>query len=346
MLPNKNNATQKKKKNKSDVVKSQLVNIKEQVKSAKLYRDSNVDHAPLKLYLANLLASGHDKVITPLNPMKVFVKRVNYQDSLTVNSNGHAIVILQPAALQRWAITSTASPVLYSNSSVYDPNSNTNGVSGGWNTNFISQAGLNLISGVFSKVRVQSLHLTVQLTGVSNYNKKGTIHIAEDVDDKLRFGIATDAQYNNFLINDFSLGDLPKKNHYKSLEIMNMDSESVVKYNYMPLTNHDQAAKYQTPLVNTASNGAYVEPEKRFGLIVQGADPATTVRLIYQIDLECEVETDYYNDYPPSFSRCYIDTEPMLQYLSRNTDNILVVEKTKRDITGPILNMISNLGSN
>lgn len=299
------------------------------------------------MYLANLLAPGHDKVSTPMNPMKVFLKRVCYQDSLQVNANGHCCVILQPGTFSRFATTSTASSAVYCNSAAYDPNSNVNVVTGQWNTNIVSPAGLNLAVGTFSKVRVQSLHLQVQLTGVSNLNKKGTIHIAEDVDDKFRHGTAADNLYNGFMINDFSLGDLPKKNHYKSLEIINMDGDSVIKYNYMPLTNHDQSAKYQAPTVITTAFGSYVEPEKRFGLVVQGADPATLLRLIYQIDLECEVETDYYNDYPPSFSRCYIDSEPALQYLSRNTDVILEVDKNKKyDVTSTLLRMLGTKGSN
>lgn len=316
-------------RNRKNVEPKQLAKINKEVSSVKLYKNNNVDYEPFKLYLANMISTGRDKAITPLNPMKVFIKRVNYQDSLQVNANGHAFVALQPAALSRFAAASTASPVLYCNETSYNPNSNVNALTGGWNANFIGTAGTNILATTFSKVRVQSLHLQVQLTGVSNLNKKGTMHIAEDVHGSINWGIGTDVTGNSAIANDFALGDLPKKNHYKSIEIMNMDSDSVIKYNYIPLTNQDQTSKYNLPATLTTTGGLVVDLEKRFGLVIQGADPATFVRLIYQIDFECEVETDFYNDYPPTYSRCYIDTEPTIQYLSRHADIVLEVEKSK-----------------
>jgi hypothetical protein len=53
-----------------------------------------------------------------------------------------------------------------------------------------------------------------------------------------------------------------------------------------------------------------------FAFIISSAAVGTTVRAKYEFTLETEIDGTAINDYPPSFARCFVDSEPALQLIN------------------------------
>lgn len=131
----------------------------------------------------------------------MFYKRVKFLHSVVVNANGNAIIGGSVFALPNFE-SGSASPILAVNDASYDPYSTTNGATTGWLTTIVGSTGLNLDTNIHTRAYVQSAHLKFRLTGVSNYEKKGTIHMFEDVDKSIRYGTsAADATYLKAFLN-------------------------------------------------------------------------------------------------------------------------------------------------
>ena len=277
-------------------------------------------------YIRSLLHHDQPLVTSPLESRKMFYKRIKYQDTITVNAAGHCFVGGSIFGIAGFDKTSTASPILYANQTGYDPTTTTNNLTGGWNSAIIGSTGLNVSSTEVESQYVQSAHIKVSLTGVSNLNKQGQIHMFEDVNRYYRLGNSTDTVYNDLFVNSYPIQDLPKCNHYKRVDIMNMDSSTALEYNYIPLLN--PLSYYSLPPMGETNNRQSDESiNKIFGIVVSNAASGTTLRLEYEIVLVQEIDNDYINNYPPIYSNIFIDANPALQMLQQNTGNILRTEK-------------------
>lgn len=277
-------------------------------------------------YIRALLYHDQPLVTSPLESRKMFYKKIKYQDTITVNSAGHCFVGGSMFALAGFDKTSTASPILYANQTTYDPTITTNSLTGGWNLAIIGPTGLNVSLSEVKRQYVQSAHIKVSITGVSNLNKQGQIHMFEDVDHSYRYGTSTDTTQNDLVVNEYPIQDLPKCNHYKRVDIMNMDSSTALEYNYIPLQN--PLTYYSLyPNAETTNSSGNENINKTFGIIVSNAASGTTLRLEYEIVLVQEIDNNYINNYPPVYSNIFVDADPALQMLQQNTGNILRTEK-------------------
>lgn len=309
--------------NKNRQVISELTN---RIKSVITHKDQQTSPPPFSDYVRSLLYHDQPTCTSPLEPRKMFYKKVKYQDTLQVSNLGHAFIGGSVAQLAVFAKDSTASCILYCNDAAYNPNSKTNSITGGWNKDILGASGLNVEKTEISNQYILSAHIKVSLTGVSNLNKQGQIHIFEDVDDTCRFGISTDTGMNSALVNEYALPDLPKCTHYKRVDIMNMDSDTNIEFNYIPI----QHLRYNwgVSLVTQTNNSSYVSlMNKNFGFIIASAAVGTTIRVEYEFLLAQEIENDFINNYPPIYSRIYVDPNPTLQMLQQSTSNIIKTEK-------------------
>jgi hypothetical protein len=302
--------------------------IKKTVQKAQSFYEKGLEtYEPFSKYVHMLLHENSPSMITPLTPFKVNTKRVYYQDTLQVNANGHLFIGLQPQMLSQFSYISTGSPVLYMNHSAYDPDAvAAAGLIGGWNTNIIGTTGTNINYTSRPKNRIASMHVSFQLTGVSNLNKQGTVHMAENIDDRQYIGDSTSFSVNEIFSQQFAISRLPKLPKYKSVEIMNMDSDSKLEYHYFPITNVDLRNQYDATAVYSDTDSTIDEFTKTFGLVIRSAAVGTTVRVKYEINIESEVETDYINDFPSEYSRCFVDSEPTLRMISQEVDNVIRID--------------------
>jgi hypothetical protein len=247
-----------------------------------------------------------------------------------------------PFILPRFGNTSTSSAILYCNDATYDPTSTSNSITGQWNLNLIGSSGSNLAPAAFELGEMQSFHIDVELTGVSNLNKQGQIHLFEDTYYVARYGNSTDTNYNSALLNDYVVQDLPKCNHYRSIEIANMDSSSCAQYHYIPLVSYADNSLLQVDAM-TSNSIVYSKYNKNFGCIVTNAAVGTTLRVKYDMVIELAVENDYICDYPPVNTKTYVNPDKILAYLNSKTD--LIINTSVHDHSGELYKAI-NTGSN
>ncbi len=277
-------------------------------------------------YIRTMLFHDQPICTSPLEPRKLFYKKVKYQDTLQVNASGHLFIGGCIRALSAFGNSSTTSPILYANQSGYSPTSTSNALTGGWNLTLVGSSGINIASAEIPRQYIMNAHLSFSLSGVSNLNKQGQIHMFEDLNATARYGAAGDLVYNSALVNEYPIQDLPKCSHYKRLDIMNMDSSTTMEHNYIPLMN-DLILGTQTVGAYSVSSTFTGSQNKTFGFIISSAAVGTTVRVEYEILFAQEVNNDYINNYPPEYSRIYVDADPTLQLLQQNTNNILRTEK-------------------
>jgi hypothetical protein len=279
-------------------------------------------------FTRQLLHSGQKQYPTPLESRKMFYKRVRYQDTLEVNANGSCFVGGSLAGLVIRDKTSTNSTLLYSNASGYDPTSTGNSIVGGWNTDIIGPSGLNLDKLAFTRAVLQSAHLKISVTGVSNLNKQGQIHIMEDMADVVYSGTSSSTLRNNELINEYPVQDLPKSTHYKRVDVMNMDSSSQMEYHFIPQRLYSRGDRNDDIITAYASTDlSDLKDTKNFAIICTSCAVGTTLRLEYEFNIALEVENDYINDYPPIWSTIYINPDPTLMMLQQDTNKIIKVDR-------------------
>jgi hypothetical protein len=289
------------------------------------YSHAGDSFVPFQKYLHNLIYPNSPPVVTPLTPMKVFTKRIKFQDTLRVNANGHLCIVYQLDQIVNKASTSSVSPILYMNSTSYNPAVQAQaGLLGGWNIPIIQalrQEGTSIDSS-----RLSNLHVQFQITGVSALEKKGTIHLAETVVSDYTVGHVNDTVFQEAMLSHSSLSDLVLYNKYQSVEIMNMDSSSYLEYHYFPLSNRNIIEQY-APVTSSSTAGYYFNVttnspplSKYFVLIIADAAPDTTIRCVYEFNIENEIKTPYINDYPPTYSRCFMDSEPYINLMNQDVD--------------------------
>jgi hypothetical protein len=239
---------------------------------------------------------------------------------------------MSPHLLSFFGTTSTASPFLYMNQANYDPEAVSGlNLTGGWNLETISGNGIGLDSAALLRARLSSMHVQFQLTGVNNYDKKGTIHLAETIQDTHYYGHVTDSINNELFCYQAAIPKLPKFNKYKSIEIVNMDSESALEYHYVPTTNEFLLGQLND-VGFMSGTGGLAAIGKQFALIVKGAAVGTTIRARYELTFEAEVATEHVGTYIPYFSRCFVSSEPTLQLISQNPDYAIRINQKQGHI--------------
>lgn len=308
--------------------------IKQAIQLTKAPR-SNLIQTPLYKYIAGLI--DFDEVapstLTPLTPGKKHLKTVRATQTITVNASGNLIIALTPAFVTRCDAASTYYYMYHDNSAPYDPNDAT-GATGTPTKNNIITSSLALDLTQISKIRTGSLHMRFRLSGVSNLNKQGTIHLLETV--------ATDGNSTGPLKSTFNIPYAPLCEVYKSIEIANMDLTSHIQYNYFPLANTDILSDYNS-VANVISSLATSNPYKQFALIVSGAAVGTSIKIDLECTAECEVERNYINVFPVNYSNCFMDSNPTLQYLNQHHDlRIQTKQKSNNYIVPTVLKTVTN----
>jgi hypothetical protein len=321
----KNNQTDNNIKNAKAFLSDEVKIYKEINKAKQDFANAFTKFEPLSSYINTLLHRDMPPVLTPLTPIKAHLRRSKFQHELIVNASGALAVLIPFKFLSQQDFNSTVTTSMYMNQAAYNPSSDAQvGLVGGWTTQLTDSSGLGLDVTLFGRRRIASAHVQVSMTGVNNYDKKGTIHIAEDWNTTIRAGSSTDTADNEFFLNDYSIADLPKMVNYKVIDIVNMSSDTLIQYNYIPETNQNLISQY----VAYNSSGIYgsgtnIEPFKVFAFIVSGAAVGTTFRFNYQIDVECEVDVDYVNSFPIQYSKIFHNSEPLIRLLSQNVDNVI-----------------------
>jgi hypothetical protein len=224
--------------------------------------------------------------------------------------------------------------VLYCNDAAYDPTSTANLITGQWNFNILGTSGFNLSTTAFARGTVENAIITYELTGVSNLNKQGQMHLFEAHTDTVPYGTSTDTSRNRQLINEYPVEDLPKTYNYKSIDIVNMDSQSAMQHRYSPFSRIANQKPIDLPVATPNSDTTwdlYSTANKVQGLIVNNAAVGTTIRVKYDVVISLAVNNDYISDYPPTFSRDYVNPDPYLAYLTHDKDHGVRVTKRNND---------------
>jgi len=249
-----------------------------------------------------------------------------------------------PAFLPKFGNLSTSSCILYVNEAAYNPTSTSNALTGGWNTNIVGTNGINLNTSAFTNGVMQNFHVQFELTGVSTLNKQGQIHLFEDQWDLAYSGNSLDTNISELVANAYPVQDLPKCKHYKSVEIANMDSSNHLVYNYIPPRAYANPAIMPITAL-TASGSTVIDTNKYFGCIVTNAAVGTTLRIKYDMVIELVVENDFICDYPPVYSKTYINPDPLLNYCASQTD--LIIQTHSSDFDKGVYKEVSKqFGSN
>jgi hypothetical protein len=305
--------------------------LKSVLNKAKLIKNQeDLETVPFSKYVASLMHANKDTVPTPLRPIKSFYKRIHYQDTITVNASGDLFAGGCLNQLARCGNGSSVSPILYCNDPAYSATSQTNSFTGNWNLDIVGTSGINVNGTAFSLANIQTAHIKFELSGVSNLNKQGQIHLFEDVEYLGYVGGASDSSYGPTLVNRYPVQDLPKCNHYKTVDIANMDSDNVLEYNFIPLASYANTTDYSVSNLSTSTQ--YLDRNnKNFGCVVTKAAVGTTIRILYDIVICLEVQNDYICDYPPVYSKTFVNPDPILAYMNTQRDLILHTHKQDYD---------------
>jgi len=279
----------------------------------------NIQHTPLYKYIAGLI--DFDEVarsnLTPMLPGKYHLKTVRLTQTYQVNANGNLIMLFQPYYMTEPDSTSTQGYCMYNNSAAYDPSSTSATGTATLITDFLTA--LNLTSTIMPRVRTQSMHLRFHLTGVSNLNKQGTIHLMETLISNRNSSAAYETTLN--------IPYAPLCEVYRQVEIANMDLSCAMQYNFFPLSNSHVISQFNDVTNRIATSAFDVDPNKIFALIVSGAAAGTKIRMEAELTAECEVEKGYINTYPIEYTKCFIDSEPTMCFLNQHPELRISVSK-------------------
>lgn len=289
---------------------------------------------PLYKYIAGLLDFNEvaPSMLTPLTPGKKHLKTIRVTQTIPVSSAGALFIGIVPDKSASVASTSTYFFYGYNNAATYDPN-DTTGTTGTVTKSSVIADALSLSSTSIPYVRLNSLHMRFKLTGVSNLNKQGTIYLMET--------LVNDASTIAPSAATFNIPYAPLCEVYKSMEIVNMDLNAHMQYNYFPLSNQSLATDHDAVTSYTTSS-TYGGLYKQFALIVSGAAVGTSVKIDLEMDVECEVERGFVNTYPVSFSNCFLDSNPTLQYLNQHPDlRIQTMKKRNINFLPTVFNQVA-----
>jgi len=288
------------------------------------------------MYLAGLIDFDNSarSYLTPLTTGAKHLKTVRVNSSLTLNASGHGMLNLQPKYLASTAGASPASPIFYCNDNAYDPYATSStSLPGPPDLTVATAAGL--LDTEIPNARVQSLHCKFTLSGVSNLNKKGTIHLME-TSSAYKWVTTGGASYIDPMIPLHNINEAPSHEVHRIVEIANMDSAVVMQYNYFPLTNANLNDEF-LHVGTSASFGDSGDTFKNFTLIVAGADTTTVVRCEYEVTYECTVASPFVNTYPVQFGKCFVNSEAALNLLNQQHEARISVKNYRHK---PIVNYV------
>jgi len=288
---------------------------------------------PIRNYLQSLLFCEQRVTPTPMQSRKLHYGTIRFQNTLTVNASGNSFVGGSMEMLGRFASSSTTSPILYCNNTTYDPNSNTNAGLTGWNPNIVNQNGNNFTLNEFDRITITTGKISLSYSGVSNLNKQGTIHIFEDWDPDYSWGSVTETAFATALVNKFDTNALPKCNHYRKFDFINLDNNAKIRYNYMPAAAYITNSVVSQLLQQTSATTGSDTDNKNFGIIIQGAAPGTIIRYEFELHFSADVANDFINKYPLSKTNCFLNPDPYLTMLGNNTNNVIILDKHQHKLT-------------
>jgi hypothetical protein len=270
----------------------------------------DIHHSPLYKYIAGLIDFDHvaRSSLTPLLPGKYHLKTIRLTQTYQVSSSGNLKITFQPEYMTKPDSTSTFCYASYNDNVAYDP---TSVVPTGLEDRITDFAtALNLTETIMPRARTQSMHLKFHLTGVSNLNKQGTIHLMETL-------VSTSDALGGWA-KTFNIPYAPLCEVYKQIEIANMDLSGAMQYNYFPLSNAFVLDQFNDVTNTTSSVISDVRPNKIFALIISGAAAGTKIRMEAELTAECEVENGYINTYPIEYTKCFIDSESTMCFLNQH----------------------------
>lgn len=276
---------------------------------------------PMRTFLKQLIYTEQQKCPVPMQAGKLHYGVVRFQNTIQANLQGHCAIMGDIGALASYSNLSVASPILYATTG-YDPAVTTNNTTGGWNLGIIDNNGMGFSPTEFERCSIVNAHVTLSITGVSNLNKKGTIHMFEDLSQLAYYGDSVDTIQNDKLLNGYDVNSLPKCTHYRKYDLVNLDSQGRLRYSYIPTSLYAQPRILT--LNNLSGSGAIASPLcQTFGIIGQGMDPGTIIRVEYEVFFSTDVANDFINKYPVEYTSCYLNPDPYLLYLRSNTKFIL-----------------------
>lgn len=279
--------------------------------SIKPSRSSDQISAPIRSFLRQLLFCESPKNPIPLRTGKYHYGVIRFQNTIQANTLGNCAIMGSIPALGRFDVSSTSSPILYANQASYDPAITTNSVTGGWNLNMINVNGTNFNIAEFQSCGIINAHVTISITGVSNLNKQGTIHIFEDYNGVARYGKSTDATQCNTLLNEYDVNSLPKCTHYRKYDLISLENSAKLRYSYIPDALYSR--EIMNSIVTYTTDSAFTSSvnSPTFGIIAQGVNSSTVLRVEYELYFVTDVFNDYINKYPVEFTNCYLNPNPL-----------------------------------
>jgi hypothetical protein len=294
-------------------------------------RMANMIHKTETLLQYEHMLLHHDAPVVrmPLLQMgKSHVRTAHYRVQKSVNANGNLVLVFTPSASGKISTTGLASPVLFSGNANYDPNITTNNLLGGgnWDTGFQTAEGMGLIGDQFNQVVTIAAHLCISISGVSSLNKRGKIYLAERNTSSNSYGDAVDVAFASNLVNTIPLSNVVKLDHFKEIDVMNMDSNSTIKYNYIPDRSYANMVRYDPGPLGTSSD-IIVDGNKQFIFIIAGADPTTQIIADYTVVLQGRPQISQLNNYPTDYSYCFQNPDKLTRRLDTLVDAKIIVEK-------------------
>jgi hypothetical protein len=292
---------------------------------------SNIKHRTETILEYEHMLLHHDAPVVrmPLLQMgRSHVRKAHYRVQKSVNANGNLVLVFTPSSSGKISTLGPASPVLFSGNANYDPNITTNLLAGGgnWDTGFQTAEGMGLIVDQFNQVVTIAAHLCISISGVSNLNKKGKIYLAERNISSNSYGDSGDVGVASNLVNTIPLSNVVKLDHFKEIEVMNMDSNSTIKYNYIPDRSYANMVRYDPAPLGTSAD-VILDGNKQFIFIIAGADATTQIIADYTVVLQGRPQISQLNNYPTDYSYCYKNPDKLNRRLDTLTDAKIVIEK-------------------
>ena len=258
-----------------------------------------------------------------------YSKRSRFQIELSVNAQGNVFYAFPPSFLCAFTATSGNFPVIYVNVDGYNPSANNNSlgtIAALIDSRVTNANGTNITAGVFDAAQTTTCNIRATVAGVSPINRKGTIYIAEDRDSNwvAITGAQSSNEINN-IVNNYTISNITKLYHNNIFDMSVNTTGDIATYHYIPEYTYSNPIVYRPAPVSTGGVTIGVDncAAKIFFLIGSGLDTSCRILLNFEIIQECEVNIDQLNNYPVSYTNCYSNPDPYLQYLSSRREMVV-----------------------
>lgn len=262
----------------------------------------------------------------PLLSNRCYLKRVNYRQELTVNAGGSAMVLLPPAYLMYSCVAVDASPIIAMNDAAYVPTSTTHAAPIlGFYPTFFGASGTNFAADEFDNVAVIGGSIDFRIVGVTNYTKKGLLHVGEDVTNLFNVG-AQAVTDTSATLNRYPIQHISKFTNYQCVSLLSDNVSStkpLITYTYIPDVWEKVPKREPIKVAVAGAADTVYENTKLLVAILEKCDANTTLVLDYNIIFQCRPNASRLNQYPVSMTEEYEDPNPYLRYLCKFKDLIL-----------------------